>query len=266
LEDFLDLQLKDKRALVLAASKGIGAGIARAFAQEGCRVAITSSSRKNISMRRDAIAEETGAEVTAHVMDVRRPEDAGAKAEQIVAEFDGIDIAVLNGPGPQPQDVGSVQPVDVRSAIDTNLLSGIAVVNAVLPGMKQRGFGRILALTSSTAREPDEGMVLSSMARAAMLAYIKTLARELGPYGITANAILTGSVLTDRLRELMAYKPNECDQDFDAYLASAAATIPARYIPTPEQFAPTLVYLASPIAGYINGVALPIDGGLMRAL
>jgi 3-oxoacyl-[acyl-carrier protein] reductase len=184
----------------------------------------------------------------------------------VVEEFDGIDIVVLNGPGPRPKDVAALTLDEIRAAIETNLVSGIAVANVVLPGMRQRRFGRILALTSSTAREPDEGMALSSMARAGVLAYIKTVARELGKDGITANAILTGGVLTERLRELMVLEAREAGQNYDDYLACAAASIPVRYIPNPEQFAPTLVYLASPLAGYINGVALPIDGGLMRAL
>jgi 3-oxoacyl-[acyl-carrier protein] reductase len=266
LEAFLDLQLSDKTALVLAASKGIGAGVARGLAMAGCRVAIASSNRDNIVRRAEIIVAETGADVRAYQIDVSQPEEAGAATERIVAELGGIDIAVLNGPGPAPQDVAALKLASVRSAIETHLLSAIAVTNAVLPGMRHRRFGRILALSSSTAREPDEGMCLSSMARAALLAYVKTVAREVSKDGITANAILTGGVLTDRIRELMAHEARDAGQDFDAYLLGAAATIPAGYIPTPDQFAPTLVYLASPLAGYINGVALPIDGGFMRAL
>jgi 3-oxoacyl-[acyl-carrier protein] reductase len=262
----LDLQLRGKRALVLAASKGIGAGVACALAREGCRVAIASSNRANIMRRRETITAETGAEVSAYVVDMMRPESAAAEASRVVSEFGGIDIVVLNGPGPQPKDVAALTVDEIRAAIETNLVSGVAVANVVLPGMRQQRFGRILALTSSTALEPDEGMALSSIARAGMLAYIKTVARELGKDGITANAILTGGVLTDRLRQLMVFEAKGAGQSYDDYLASASTSIPARYIPTPEEFAMTLVYLASPLAGYINGVALPVDGGFMRAL
>ena len=267
MEEFLDLQLSDKTALGRGQQKELAELVLHGDLQ--WRVAASPLRRAIAKMSRGGLKSLSGKRVPsvrAYQIDVTQPEDAAAATERIVAELGGIDIVVLNGPGPPPQDVAALELGSVRKAIETNLLSAIAVTNAVLPGMRQRRFGRILALTSSTAREPDEGMCLSSMARAAMLAYLKTVAREVGKDGITANAILTGGVLTDRIRELMGHEARDAGQDFDAYLLNAAATIPAGYIPTPDQFAPTLVYLASPLAGYINGVALPIDGGFMRAL
>jgi 3-oxoacyl-[acyl-carrier protein] reductase len=262
----VDLQLKGKTALVMAASKGIGAGVAAALAREGCRVAIASSRKENLDRAQQAIREATGADVLAYVVDVTNPEETARRVAAIVVELGQVDIAVLNGPGPRPMAAAGLALADLRSAVDTILASGIAICNNVLPGMIERRFGRILALTSSTALEPDDGLVLSSVARAGMLAYIKTLAREVGKHGVTANAILTGSVLSDRTRELLSLDAKGSGQSYDEFLASVGATIPVGYIPEPEEFARALVFLASPLAGYVTGISLPLDGGTMRAL
>ena len=142
----------------------------------------------------------------------------------------------------------------------------IALCRMVLPGMHERGFGRIIALTSTVAREPDEGMALSSLARAGVLAYAKTLSREVACHGVTVNCILTGSVLTDRTQELLDHEAASMGVDPASFLEEAAAAVPTRTISSPASFAHAVVFLASPLASEINGVNLPIDGGFMRAL
>jgi 3-oxoacyl-[acyl-carrier protein] reductase len=132
--------------------------------------------------------------------------------------------------------------------------------------MVANGFGRIVNLTSSTAKEPDEDMVLSNVTRAGVVAYGKTLSREVARHGITVNSILTGSVLTARSESLMRREAEAAAVPFEQLMEEAAASIPAGYVSTPEQFVPAVVFLVSPLAAYVNGVALAIDGGYMRSV
>jgi 3-oxoacyl-[acyl-carrier protein] reductase len=262
----MDLKLKGMAALATAASKGIGAAAALALAREGVRVVITSSSRDNLAAARARIREATGADVTTHVIDVTDPEAVEVKATAIVEEMGGIDILVANGPGPKPIAAVDADVPALRAALDTNLVSVLALTRAVLPGMTARKFGRIIALASTTGREPDAGLVLSNVARAGVLAYIKTLSREVAKHGITANTILTGGVLTERTETLLRGAAAADGSSYEKTLAQAVATIPSGYIATPEQFVPMLVFLASPLSEYVNGVNLPVDGGFMRAI
>ena len=177
-----------------------------------------------------------------------------------------VDILVNNSGGPPAG--GALEMTDVQwcEALSRSLLSVIRLSRLVAPDMKRRGWGRIINLTSMTAKEPDPGLALSNVARAGVSAFAKTLAFELGPYGITVNTILTGGVLTDRLRSLIERDIAGSGKTVDAAIEEIARGIPVRHIATPEEFAPLIAFIASDQSGYLNGVAIPLDGGAARGL
>lgn len=262
----MDLLLADKTALVVAASKGIGKGAARALAREGCRVIITSSNGDNLRIAKEEIESQTARPISTLVMDLCSHDAQAASCRKILTDFQRIDILVTNSPGPTPIEAIRVERAAWMNAIQANLLSVIELCTTFLPPMIANRFGRIINLTSSTGKEPDESMVLSNVTRAGVLAYSKTLAREVGRYGITVNSILTGSVMTERAKTLLHREAEGMNLSFDELLEQAAKSIPAGYISTPEQFCNTIAFLASPLSMYVNGVSLPIDGGSMKSI
>lgn len=257
--------LEGKTALVTAASKGIGFGIAAGLKAAGCHVIATSSNLRNLEVARGRLDAMTGGSCETVILDVRDPASAHREAAKLATLRD-IDILVTNGPGPQPCSADTVTDEALWEALNVTLFSAISLCRAVLPGMKTRKYGRIVLLASSTALEPDEGFVLSNVARASVVAYAKTLSREVARNGITVNSVLTASVLTDRTDELLKLAAASSGVSIDTLTKQAHASIPVGYIATPQEFAPAIVFLASPAAAYVNGVSLPIDGGYMRAL
>ncbi len=261
----MNLQLEGKTALVLSASKGIGAGVATALLREGARVTITSSNQSNLESAQEQMAEATGSSPAIQQLDLTDQTQLDAALDAILASTGGIDVLVTNGPGPKPLPVTDLPEDALRDALGVNLVSMVRICNKVLPRMREQRFGRLIHLTSTTGKEPDEGMVLSNITRAAMLSYSKTLARELGGEGITSNAVLTGGVLTDRTESLIRGAAESAGETYEKVLEQAVATIPVGYIASPDVFAHTIVYLASPLSRYVNGVSLPVDGGVMRS-
>ena len=178
-----------------------------------------------------------------------------------------IDILVTNAPGPATGPAADLAPNQLDAALQTNVGSVVQLCRRCLPGMRERGFGRIINIGSSTGREPDPNMALSNLTRAAVMAYAKTLSREVAKDGITVNTILTGGVLSERTVSLLEGDAKAAGKDMDTFLKEIGEQIfPVGYIATPEQFAPMIAFLASPLSGFVNGVNLPVDGGLMRAV
>jgi len=258
--------MKGRTALVTAASKGIGFGIANGLAQEGCDVIITSSNEKNLENARAKIVDRHGSHIMAYLMDLRFPDSVALKLQEIMAVNPTIDILIVNGPGPSPGAAADLDYTALQPVLDTTLASAVQLCHGVLPKMIEAGFGRIVVLASSTAKEPDEGMVLSNVSRAGVIAYAKSLSREVAQHGITVNSILTGGVLTERTDELMKLEAEQAGVPLDRFLEHSAQTIPAGYICSPTEFARPIVFLCSRAAAYVNGVNLPIDGGYMRGL
>lgn len=262
----MDLELAGKRAVVASASRGIGKAVALALAYEGCTVTITSSNKGHLVKTAGEVAAATGVGVDCEVLDARDPESVEQACARILDRHAGIDILVTNGPGPAPMPALGIARDALTQALQTNLVSTVQMCGAFLPGMMDRRFGRIINLVSSTAKEPDPGLVLSNVARAGVLAYAKTLSREVAAHGVTVNSILTGGVMTDRTVDLIRRDAQAQGRKYDDVLREAAAAIPIGRIATPEEFAHAIVFLASARAGYVTGVGLPIDGGFMRGL
>ena len=262
----MNLLLSDKAALVIAGSKGIGKGIATTLAAEGCRVIITSHSHENLKKAALEIKEKTKKDVATFVMDLNSSESIESSCRQISSSVPRIDILITNGPGPKLDDATKVNLKALEGALAINLVSAIKLCNYFLPGMIERKFGRIIHLTSTIAKEPDQGMVLSSISRAGLLAYSKSLAKEVARYGVTVNSILTGGVMTERTIFLIQESAKKQNIAYDDLLKRAHEEVPVGYISTPEQFSYAIAFLASPLSMYLTGISLPIDGGTMKMI
>ena len=199
--------------------------------------------------------------------DIAQPEfPQRARQSDLTSVSDTIDILVNNSGGPPAGEALSFTDEQWLAAINSNLLSVIRLSTLVIPDMKAKGWGRIVNLTSTAAREPGAGMVLSNVTRAGVAAYTKTLAQEVGPFGITVNTILTGGVLTDRLRSLLERNIKDTGESLEDALAKIEKTIPVRHIATPEEFAKTILFFVSPEASYMTGAAIALDGGASKSI
>jgi 3-oxoacyl-[acyl-carrier protein] reductase len=247
----MDLGLYNRVALVTGGSKGLGRAIAAMLAQEGARVAISSRSRERI----DKAAEDVGA--TPFVFDAGDPDTATALVDEVEGELGPVELLIVNTGGP-PHSVDSLgHDRDAwEQAYRELVLTPVALLQRTLPGMRERGFGRVVNVASTAVREPIPGLVLSSAHRAAMLTTFKTLSTEVAPDGVTLNTLLTGRFATDRLFSLIGGEENA---------QAAASDIPAQRLGDPAEFAAAAAFLCSTHAGYITGEAIHIDGGATRA-
>ena len=249
----MDLGIEGKVALVTGASKGIGLGVARALADEGARVAISSRSRESI----DAAAGQIGAAGFVH--DSADLDGAPVLVDAVEEQLGPLDILVTNTggppPGPDPLDFTREQWED---AYRTLVLAPTALIERALPGMRERSFGRILNVASSSVREPIPILMLSNVHRSGLLAGFKTLARAVAADGVTINSVLPGRIATDRLAENFG--------SLEAAEEAARATIPAGRLGKVEEFAAMAAFLCSERASYVTGTAVLVDGGLTQSI
>lgn len=249
----MDLGLQGRVALVCGASKGIGRAIAAGLAAEGAGVAITSRSAANA----EATAAAIGA--TAFVHDSADLDGVGDLVAAVQDRLGPIDVLVTNTGGPPANpDAAGFTTEQWRAAYETLVLSPIALIEALLPGMRERRFGRIVNVASTAVREPLPALMLSNTHRAGTLAAFKTLARQVAGDGVTLNTVLPGRIGTDRLYELYG--------SADAAAESARADVPAGRLGTPDELAAAAVFLCSAPAAYVTGQALAVDGGLLRSV
>jgi 3-oxoacyl-[acyl-carrier protein] reductase len=249
----MDLALEGSVALVTGASKGIGRGITEALAREGATVAIASRSRERI----EATAAEIGAEPFVH--DSRDVDGAQWLVRSVEDRLGPLDVLVTNtgGPPPNPDALGFTRD-QWQAAYADLVLSPMALIEAAVPGMRERGFGRIVNVSSTAVREPIAPLMLSNSHRAATLAAFKTLARQLAGDGITLNTILTGRILTDRITS--NYGSQEAAE------RAAAEEVPAGRLGTVEELAAVALFLCSGPASYVTGEAIRIDGGMTNSV
>jgi len=246
----MELGLEGKVALVTGGSRGIGLGIARELATEGARVALSARSAGPL----EEAAAEIGA--TAFPHDTLDLESAPSLLERVREELGPVEILVTNSGGPPGGDPLEFTREQWEAAHRELVLAPIELIELVAPSMRQRGFGRILSVSSSAAREPIANLLLSSSHRPGLLAAFKTLARSLARDGITLNTILPGRIATERLTHLYG--------SLDEAERVAREEVPAGRLGTPEEIAAAAAFLCSERASYITGVALLVDGGLTR--
>lgn len=262
----MDLGISGKVALVAAASRGLGKAAALRLSEEGVKVAICSRSPQAIQKACQEIIRETGGEVIGVACDVTDQRQVASLVEQVVDDFDGIDILVTNAGGPPAGRAVDFDLEDYRAAVELNLMSTIGLVYQVLPSMERGGWGRIIAVTSVAARQPIGNLILSNTARAGVLGFIKTLSGQVASKGITANSVCPGYTNTERIGELAQSFAQAGKGTVEDFYRNIEAEIPMGRTGSPQEFAQAVAFLASEGAAYITGVALPIDGGYARGL
>jgi len=242
----VDLHLQDRTAIVCGASAGIGLGIAEALADEGVNVAM-------FARRREPLEREAGRlGALAIPGDVTVQADVERLVEATVGSFGGIDIVVNNSGGPPPARAVELDAEKVKAAVELLLVSVVRLTRLCLPHLERSNSGRIVNVTSSSVREPIDNLVLSNAVRPGVIGWAKTLARELGPQGITVNSIAPGSIDTERLREVYPDGPTEAD----------LAAIPVGRLGTPRDIGDLVAFLCSDRASYVTGAVIPVDGGI----
>jgi 3-oxoacyl-[acyl-carrier protein] reductase len=256
----MDLGLKGKAALVTAASKGMGKACALGLASEGARILMCARTERDVLAAADEVRNKTGAEVVAMAADVTRAADVHALGQRARDALGGVDILIANAGGPPRVDFEQTTDEQWYGAFDVSVLSVVRLIREVLPSMRARRWGRILTIQSVSVKQPVEGLVLSNAVRPGVAGLMKTLAEDLGRDNITINVLCPGKILTDRF---LSGAPR-AGLPPDEYARRAASDVPLRRIGTPEEFANVAVFLASERASYVTGVALQVDGGVVR--
>ncbi|NPA90960.1 MAG: SDR family oxidoreductase [Chloroflexi bacterium] len=262
----MDLGLHDKVAAVAAASSGLGKASALELAREGARVAICGRNEARLRQAAEDIRQATGSEVLPIVADVTDPEEARRFIEQTAEHWGRLDIVVTNAGGPPAGLFEDFDEKDWLDAFNLNFLSTQRLIKAALPHLKKAGSGRIIAITSVSAKQVLDNLVLSNAVRAGVHGLIKTLAQELGPYNITVNAVCPGPILTERLIALFRRNAEAQGITFEEAQAAWVRQIPLGRLGKPEEFGPVVAFLASERASFINGVLLQVDGGMVKAV
>jgi 3-oxoacyl-[acyl-carrier protein] reductase len=249
----VDLGLKDRVALVTAGSKGLGFGIAKALSEEGARVAISSRSEERIT----AAAAQIGARPYVH--DSADLDAAPRLVESVESDLGPLSVLVTNTGGPPagPDALGFPRE-QWEAAYRELVLSPMALIESALPGMRERGFGRVVAVASSTVREPAPVLMLSNAHRVGLVAALKTIARQVAGDGVTLNALLPGRFATDRLADSSG--------SLEAAERAAAETIPVGRLGTIEEFGAVAAFLCSQQASYVTGTTVLVDGGVTQSI
>jgi 3-oxoacyl-[acyl-carrier protein] reductase len=247
----MELGLAGRTAIVCGASSGMGLAVAEALAAEGANVAMFARRRELLERE----AERIGA--LAVQGDVTIPQHLERLVQATVGAVGGIDVLVLNGGGPPAGAATELTAESVEEAVALLLTSHVTLVGRCLPHLRESGRGRILAIESSSVREPLANLALSNAVRPGVVGWLKTLARELGPDGITVNTIAPGRIDTDRLRAVYGDEGPP---------AGDLEQIPLGRVGTPAEIAAVVAFLASERAGYVTGAVVPVDGGITRGL
>ncbi|MGH7311619.1 MAG: SDR family oxidoreductase, partial [Candidatus Rokuibacteriota bacterium] len=258
----MDLGLKDKVALVTAASKGMGRACALGFAAEGAKVMMCARNEPELRAAAEEVRARTGAQVQAVVADVTRTGDVKSLVARTREVYGGIDVLVANCGGPPRGGLAEMTDEQWYGAFEVSLLSVVRLIREVVPSMRERPWGRVLTIQSVSVKQPVDGLLLSNAVRPGVAGLVNTLAPELGKDNITINVVCPGRIMTERF--LSGAK--QAGLPTEAYVARSSSEIPLRRIGTPEEFANVLVFLASERASYVTGVAIQVDGGLVRGL
>jgi 3-oxoacyl-[acyl-carrier protein] reductase len=262
----MELGLRDRVAIVAAASRGIGYAAALELAREGARVFLCSRDEERAVAAAERIRAETGAEVVGVKADVTSDEDA-ARFVQLARERAGrVDILVTNAGGSPAATFSDTSLEMYRRAFELNALSAIRLAQLVVPGMRERRWGRIINITSISVKQPIMGLLLSNTVRAGLTGWAKTLSTEIAADNVTVNSVAPGYTLTERQDEVAKARASAAGKTKEELIETWAAEIPMRRLASAEEIAGAVAFLASERASYITGVTLQVDGGWVRSL
>jgi 3-oxoacyl-[acyl-carrier protein] reductase len=263
----MDLNLTGRVALVNAASRGLGRGIAEALAGEGARLVISSRGQEAIEQTAAEIGAKYAAEVMPMAADVSRPEAADRLVGAAIQRFGRLDILVNNSGGPPGGYFQDFDDAAWQKAFELLLLNVVRMVRAALPHLRSSGHGRVVNVASTSVRQPIRGLILSNSLRAGVAGLAKTLSDELAPDQITVNTVLPGRILTDRLREGFVARARETGLSVDDLARSEVAKeIPLGRVGEPQDMGSLVAFLCSDAAAYLTGQLIAVDGGQVRGI
>lgn len=256
----LSLSLEGKTALVCGASGGIGKATAAQLARQGATIIALSRGAEALETMIAGLPNKHGQK---HIFLAADMQDVATLTKEIemLVQKHRVDIVVNNSGGPPPGPVHTATAEAFLAAYHQHILAAHAIMQAVVAGMKEAGSGRFINVISTSVKQPLPNLGVSNTTRGAMASWAKTLARELAPFGITVNNVLPGATATQRLDAIISNKANKTGESQDEVTKEMLAEIPAGRFGLPEELAATIGFLASPAAGYINGINLPVDGG-----
>jgi len=262
----MDLGLTGKRALVLASSRGLGLGIARALASEGAHVLLVGRSGDRLTENCKAINADGKGKADWVWGDLSDENFVEAMKTAVKEKLGGIDILVNNTGGPTPGTAEEMTADKLDTFFQSMVLRVITLTNAFLPQMKEQGFGRILTVASSGVFEPIANLALSNTLRSALVGWNKTIATEVAGFGVTANMLLPGRIHTDRIDELDGANAKRTGKSVEEIRSASLKTIPAGRLGKVEEFAAAGAFLCSVPASYVTGTMLRVDGGASRSI
>ena len=262
----MDLGLKERVAIVAASSQGLGKAVAIGLAKEGARLALCARTEATLTQTAEEIRRTTGAQVMTRALDVTNYDQVGQFVADTVDEYGQLDICVANAGGPPTKSFAETTLEDWHHAAELNLMSTVYFAKEALPVMQRRRWGRFIAITSMTVKQPVEGLILSNSVRAGVSGLVKTLANEYGPYNILVNNVCPGYTATARLMSLAERIAEREGVDPPRIEQRWASQAPLGRVGQPEEFANVVVFLASERAGYVTGVSIAVDGGIVKGL
>ncbi len=262
----MDFGLRNKVALVAAASQGLGKASALSLAQEGARLVICSRNEQGIKKTAEEIKSRTGAVVVPVVADVSKEADIETFVQTAIKEFGTVHVLVNNAGGPPTGHVLKVTDEEWAKGVQLTLMSVIRFIRAVLPHMENQHWGRIISIVSIAAKQPINELLISSTLRPGILGLTKVLSNQYAKDDITINTICPGLILTKRQEELSVSRAADKNMSLEEYLTESAKTIPAGRLGRPEEIGNVVAFLASEQASYINGANLLVDGGSARGI
>ena len=263
----MELGLRGKVALVTAASKGIGFGVAKVLAQEGCRVIVSSRDEESIGRAKDRIARETGnKEIYAFGADNSVKEDIDLLIASARQKAGPINIVAYNTGPPKPGTFADLSEADWDYGIRLLLMSAVRLAKGTIPEMVEARWGRLIFITSTTLRQPITNLLLSNTVRLSLAGLSKSLATEFGSKGITSNGVMQGHILTDRQRQIAEDTSRRTGTTVEEAMKQALVDVPAGRYGTVDEIGSLVAFLASDKASYINGAMVTIDGGMVKSV
>ncbi len=256
----MELELKNKTAVVFAASKGLGKATALSLAREGCRVAICSSNEENIKTAAEDLKDLTGSEILFNVVDVEKPAQIKQFIDNVLSKWVKIDILVTNVGGPPVKTFAETSDEEWQKYFQIIVMSVITSIRKVLPSMTKNNWGRIINITSSAVKQPFPGLIFSNSLRSAIIGLTKTLSQEYGKNNIHFHNIAPGFFQTDGLERIVKKRMETGEKREDIY-SGWEKIVPLNRIGKPEELAALITFLASDQAGYMTGNTIQVDGG-----
>ncbi len=262
----MDTGLKGKMVIVAGASQGMGRATAQAFAAEGAKVAMCARTEKTLQAAAEAIRKATSAEIFAQPADVSDAFQVRKFVGDVIHKFGGVDVCVANAAGPPPKTFLDISTQDWQSAFAMNFMSVVHFAREVVPYMQNKKWGRLIAITSTSVRQPIPDLVLSSSIRPAVVGLMKSMAIEFGKDGITFNNVAPGYTATERLTEVAGPRAKVAGVSEKEIYERWANEVPLRRLGKPEEIADAILWLGSHQAAYVTGQTILVDGGIYKGL